>query len=136
MWWNAELGEVRLYTYDYEEADENIRYLINLKPVLIIRERCNCDGQIRHFDGGNYHSVKRVFKITDEVYLLTHEDTREPFEASELRYVVLWFKDDVVGKVVLKTGEWAELITKEEVEELLKAYKEDKNYQVYTYEEN
>jgi hypothetical protein len=134
MWWNAKLGDVSLYVY--EEADENIRYLINLEPFLAIEEKCNCGEQVRHFNGGNYHEVKRVFKITEEVYLLTHEDTREPFEASELRYVVLWFKNDVIGKVVLKTGEWAELITKEEAEKLVKAYKEEENYRVYTYENN
>jgi hypothetical protein len=131
-WWNSRLGVVRLYI-----EDEGVEGLDNLEPVVKIYERCNCYelfGSIQHNDGGNYHRIIRVFKITPEIWLVSYEDTREAFYASELRYAVISINGEPIGKVVLKEGEWCKLLRKDEVEKLIRTYSEDEDYTVYNVE--
>jgi hypothetical protein len=134
LWWSSCLGNVSLYVYDYEEGVDRF---IELTPFVRIYEKCDClerFNDIRHNDGGWYHRIIRVFKITPEIYIASYEDTRDTFYADELRYAVVYIGGDAIGKITLKEGEWAELLKREEAEKLIKSYEEDQNYRVY-YEE-
>jgi len=138
LWWSSRLGSVNLVVYDYEEAkEEGVDCLIELVPLIRIYEKCDCTKRfntIQHNDGGWYHRIIRVFKITPEIYIASYEDTRDIFYAGELRYAVVYVNGDAVGKIPLKEGEWAELLKREETEKLIKSYEEDQSYRVY-YEE-
>jgi hypothetical protein len=138
LWWSSRLGNVSLYAYDYEEAkEEGVDCLVELAPFIRIYEKCDCIerfGTIYHNNGGWYHRIIRVFKITPNIFVASYEDTREAFHASELRFAVISVNGDIVGKITLKDGEWAELLKKEEMEKLIRDYEEDQNYSVY-YEE-
>ena len=129
LWWSSRLGNVSLLTWDYEEAKEyGVDCLGELAPIVKIYERCDCMerfNDVRHNDGGWYHRIIRVFKITPEIFVVSYEDSREPFYASELRFVVVSISGERVGKIVLKEGEWCELLRRDEVEKLIAAYEED-----------
>ena len=132
-WWSSRLGVARLYI-----EDEGVEGLEDLVPVVKIYEKCDCYelfGSIQHNDGGHYHRIIRVFRITPEIWLVSYEDTRDVFYASELRYAVVSINGEPIGKVVLKEDEWCELLRKDEVEKLIRTYKEDEDYTVYTYAE-
>jgi len=133
FWWNSRLGAVSLYV-----EEEGVEGLEDLVPVVKIYERCDCYelfGSIQHNDGGHYHRIIRVFRITPEVWVVSYEDTRDVFYASELRYAVVSINGEPIGKVVLKEGEWCKLLRKDEVEKLIRTYREDEDYTVYTYAE-
>jgi len=133
LWWSSRLGDISLYVYHTEE--QWMESLNSLTPIVTIYERCDCwrrCGDIRHNDGGRYHDIIRLYQITPHIYLATHENTRDAFSASELRYVVIFDKGKPIGKLsTLKEGEYAELLTKDEAESLLRSYQEDDNYRVY-----
>ncbi len=131
LWWCSRLGNVSLYVYGYEEKVEG---LIKLVPFVQIYERCNCIelfGSIRHNDGGHYHRIIRVFRITPDIFVVSYEDSRDIFYASETRFAVVSVDGEPIGEIVLKEGEWCELLKKDEAEKLIKAYSEDKDYAVY-----
>jgi len=138
IWWCSRLGDVSLCIYDYDEAyEQGVTHLVELTPFVRIHEKCDClerFNDVRHNDGGWYHSIICLYQITPHIYIATHEDTREAFGAYELRYVVVYVGEEAVGKITLKEGEWAELLKEEEAERLLRCYQEDDNYSVY-YEE-
>jgi hypothetical protein len=86
---------------------KNKEVTIMLKKIVLelYREPCNCGSQIRHHNGGNYHSVDRLHLIGDEdgVYcsILEETTTREDFPGD--RYDVLTFQD---GEFRLEDEEW------------------------------
>jgi hypothetical protein len=134
LWWRSRLGNVSLYVYDYEEAKEGVDCLVELTPFVRIYEKCDCMerfNNIQHNDGGWYHRIIRVFKITPKIYIASYEDTRDVFYASELRYAVVLVDGEPIGKIVLKEGEWCKLLREDEAEKLIRAYSEDKDYTVY-----
>jgi hypothetical protein len=134
LWWSSRLGDISLYVYHYDTEEQWVESLNNLTPIATIYERCDCwkrFGVVRHNDGGWYHDIIRLYQITPHIYLATHENTRDAFSASELRYVVIFVKGEPIGKLTLKEGEWAELLRKDEAESLLRSYQEDDNYRVY-----
>jgi hypothetical protein len=135
LWWSSRLGNVSLCVYDYEEAEEyGADCLRELVPIVKIYERCDCIeryNDIRHNDGGWYHRIIGIFKITPEIFVVSYEDSREPFYASELRFAVASVNGEQVGKIVLKEGEWCELLRKDEVERLIATYEENKSYRLY-----
>jgi hypothetical protein len=125
---------VKLHLFNHQEAFEYgiTKNLTRLEPVVRITERCNCIelyGEIKHVDGGNYHTVIEVYEITPEEYVVSYGDTRELFDVSEWVFVVVQLNDEEVGYITLKSGEIAEVVRKEEVEELLN-YKY-KDYEVH-----
>jgi hypothetical protein len=135
LWWDSRLKNVSLYAYDYEESKElGMDSLDELVQFVRICERCNCE-DIRHHNGGSYHKVIRIFQITEDVYAVSHENTREIFCASELRNVVIFIDKDTsrfpIGKITLKEGEYVRLITREEAEEIINNYERDPEYRVY-----
>ncbi len=133
LWWCSRLGNVNLVVYDYEEKSE-AEGLMGLVPFVQIHERCNCNelfGSVRHNDGGHYHQIIRVFRITPDVYVVSYENTRDAFYASECRFAVVSVNGEPIGKIVLKEGEWCELLRKDEAEKLINAYNEDEDYTVY-----
>jgi hypothetical protein len=134
LWWSSRLGDVSLYVYDYDTEERWVQSLNILTPKATICERCDCVerwGDVRHNDGGWYHSIIRLYQITPHIYVASHEDSRDAFSASELRNVVIFVKGEPVGKLTLKEGEWAELLRKDEAESLLRSYQEDDNFKVY-----
>ncbi len=135
LWWCSRLGNVSLCVYGYEEAKEQgVDCLVELTPLIRIHEKCDClekFNDIRHNNGGWYHSIVCLYQITPHIYIATYENTREAFSADELRYVVVYVGGEAVGKITLKEGEWAELLKEEEKERLLRSYEEDDNYRVY-----
>jgi hypothetical protein len=135
LWWSSRLGDVALYVYDYEEAKGlGVDCLAEPTPFIRIYEKCDCMERfntIRHNDGGWYHRIIRLFRITPEIFIASYEDSRDVFYASELRYAVVLVNGERVGKVVLKEGEWCELLRKDEAEKLIRAYGEDEDYTVY-----
>jgi len=139
LWWSSRLGIVSLCVYDYDEERAEVEGLVELVPVVKIYEKCDCYelfGSVQHNNGGHYHRIVRVFRVTPEVWVVSYEDTREIFYASESRFAVVSINGEPVGKVVLKEGEWCELLRKDEAEKLISAYSEDENYTVYyTYAE-
>ena len=126
---------VRIYVFDHQEAYRyGITKLPELEASVEIVERCDCyetHGRIMHLNGGRYHAVIRLFEITPEEYVITYEDTREPFDVEELLYIVVELDNEEKGRITLKSGETAYVITKEEVEKLLKYYEETADYTVY-----
>jgi hypothetical protein len=125
---------VKLDFYNHEEAYEyGITNLPNLEPIVEIIEKCNCyvHGSVKHVDGGNYHSIVKLFEITPNEFIVCYGDTRELFDISERIYVVIQLNNEVIGYITLKAGEVAEVITKEEAKKLLKYYEETEDYTVY-----
>jgi hypothetical protein len=63
----------RLDDYDYENLES---------PLEIARfyEPCDCGEHVRHNDGGNYHTVVKIYKL-DNDYLVRRTTTREFFES-------------------------------------------------------
>jgi len=136
IWWKSYIDNVSLLTYDEGWSGELTG---ELELIATIRERCNCYeiyGSIMHHNGGNYHSIKRLYKVPDtSVYVLTHEDTREVFSADECFDVVIFRGGEAVGVICLKSGEWCQLLTEEEAKKTLKSYEEDDAYYI-KYEED
>jgi hypothetical protein len=125
--------------YELGNVDEEIRRVIDALPelglVMELREPCNCYdeyGGSMHSDGGNYHSVIRVYEISPCVYLALHGDSREAFSLSDLKYFVVWVGGRAIGTITAKTYDCISLLKKEELETFLRDYEED-GYSVYYY---
>jgi hypothetical protein len=131
---------VRSFVYDdvyglngKEELARLIGSLPALEHVMVIEEPCDCwekYGDIKHNDGGNYHSRIRVYEITPCVYLAVYGDTREPFSMDEFKYMVVWVEDEPVGLVVAKTHDCCHLLKRKELEGFVKGYEEE-GYSIY-----
>ncbi len=137
------LGNVYVESFTYDDVyglngKEELARLIDSLPalehVMLIEEICNCwekYGGPMCNDGGNYHSRIRIYEITPCVYLAVYGDTREVFSVDEYKYMVVWVEDQPMGVVVAKSHDCCHLMKKDEAEELIKAYSEDKDYVVY-----
>ena len=116
-----------------EFGDEDLAKIIDNLPALeyaiLIEEPCDC-GDVRHNDGGNYHSRIRVYEITPCVYLAVYGDTREAFNVEEFKYIIVWVEDEPLGLVVAKIHDCCHLLKREELEEFVKGYEED-GYSIY-----
>lgn len=60
-------------------ADYNYENLENPLEIARFYEPCDCGEHIRHNDGGNYHTVVKIYKL-EEDYLVRRTTTREFFE--------------------------------------------------------
>jgi hypothetical protein len=133
------LGNVSVRSFSYSEVyeDKDLTELIDslsgLKPFMELEEPCDCWERyqdVKHNDGGNYHSRIRVYEISPCVYLAVFGDTREAFSDDEFKYMVVWVEDEPIGLVVAKTHDCCHLLKKEEVEEFVKGY-EEQGYSIY-----
>jgi len=138
----GELGNVYVESFSFDDVyglnrDEELTKIIDslpaLEPVIVLEEPCDCwerYGDVRHNDGGNYHSRVRVYEITPCVYLAVYGDTREAFSMDEFKYMVVWVEGKPVGLVVAKTHDCCKLLKREELEGFVKSYEEE-GYSVY-----
>jgi hypothetical protein len=139
------LGNVSVRSFVYDEAygefgDEDLAKIIDglpeLEPFMELEEPCDCwekYGDVKHNDGGNYHSRIRVYEITPCVYLAVYGDTREAFSVDEYKYMVVWVEDEPAGEVVAKTHDCCRLLKREELDEFVKGY-EQEGYSIYYHE--
>jgi hypothetical protein len=123
--------------YELDNVDEEIRKVIDvlpeLDPVMELQEPCNCYeeyGGPMHNDGGNYHSRIKIYEITPCIYLAVYGDTREAFNMSDYKYIVVWIENEPLGLVVAKTYDCCHLLKREELEGFVKGYEED-GYSIY-----
>ncbi|MCI4458463.1 MAG: hypothetical protein JHC21_02460 [Thermocrinis sp.] len=126
------LGDVYVEGFSYDDVyglncDEELAELVDgleeLSPVVVMEEPCDCweeYGGPMHTDGGHYHSVVRVYKITPCVYLAVFGDTREAFSVEEYKYIVVWVNQKPVGVVLAKTHDCCHLLKREEVRKFIK----------------
>jgi hypothetical protein len=138
------LGNVSVRSFVYDEVygefgDEDLAKIIDslpeLEPFMELEEPCDCwerYGEVKHNDGGNYHSRIRVYEITPCVYLAVYGDTREAFSVDEFKYMVVWIEDEPVGVVVAKAHDCCHLLKREELDEFVKGYEEE-GYSIYYY---
>jgi len=136
------LGNVSVKSFVYGEVygefgDENLAKIIDSLPalehVMLIEEPCDCwekYGDVKHNDGGNYHSVIRIYEISPCVHLAVHGDTREAFSMDDYKYMIVWVEDEPVGVVVAKTHDCCHLLKREELDEFVKGY-EKEGYSIY-----
>jgi len=136
------LGNVSVRSFRFDDVygdlgDEDLAKIIDslpaLEPVIMLEEPCDCwekFGHIMHNDGGNYHSVIRIYEITPCVYLVVYGDTREAFSMYEFKYMVVWVEGKPVGLVVAKTHDCCKLLKREELEGFVKSYEEE-GFSVY-----
>jgi hypothetical protein len=121
---------MEVFTY----ADVYEAKLPFLEPLIELREPCNCwelHGAPMCNNGGNYHSIIKIFKIneTGSLFLVVFTDTREFFSEYEVKYIV------VNGGVVrVKDQDGYTLSSKEELEELIEGCLRD-GYRIYYAEE-
>jgi len=139
---HGKLGNVSVKSFVYNEVygefgDEDLAKIIDSLPalehVILIEEPCDCwerFNDVRHNDGGHYHSVIRIYEITPCVYLAVYGDTREAFSMDEFKYMVVWVEDRPVGLVVAKTHDCCHLLKREELEDFVKGYEEE-GYSIY-----
>jgi len=137
------LGNVSVRSFSYgdvygEFGDEDLAGLIDslaeLECVMVVEEPCNCwDGDIKHNDGGNYHSRIKIYEISPCVYLAVYGDTREAFSVDEFKYMIIWIEDEPVGVVVAKSHDCCQLLKREELSEFVNGYEEE-GYSIYYYE--
>jgi hypothetical protein len=107
-----------------------------LEPFMELEEPCDCWERyqdVKHNDGGNYHSRIRLYEISPCVYLAVYGDTREAFNVDEFKYMVVWIEDEPIGLVVAKTHDCCHLLKKEELEDFVKDYEEE-GYSIYYHE--
>jgi hypothetical protein len=140
----GELGNVSVRSFAYgdvygEFGDEDLAKIIDSLPalehVMVLEEPCDCwerYGDVKHNDGGHYHSVIRIYKITPCVYLAVYGDTREAFSMDEFKYMVVWVEEEPLGLVVAKTHDCCKLLKREELEGFVKGYEEE-GYSIYFY---
>ncbi|MFZ8785645.1 hypothetical protein [Thermocrinis sp.] len=136
------LGNVSVKSFFYSEVygefgDEDLAGLIDSLPeleyVMVLEEPCDCwerYGEVKHNDGGNYHSRIRVYEITPCVYLAVYGDTREVFSMDDYKYTVVWVEDQPVGVVVAKSHDCCHLLKREELDGFVKGYEEE-GYSIY-----
>jgi hypothetical protein len=135
------LGNVSVRSFVYGEVygefgDENLAKLIDslveLEYEMVLEEPCDClekYDDVKHNDGGNYHSRIRIYEITPCVYLAIYGDTREAFSMDEFKYMVVWVEDQPEGVIVAKTHDCCHLLKREELDEFVKSY-EQEGYEV------
>ncbi len=111
----------------------NYEDLPDPKKVLVIRERCNCwdlYGDIKHNDGGNYHSEIKVYEIPDGYYLFVYGNTREYFVGDEYYGYIILVDDKPSYSFVLRDDESYALYDEKKAESIIKSYEEDENYYI------
>jgi hypothetical protein len=139
----GELGNVSVRSFAYgdvygEFGDEDLAKMIDSLPALewkmVLEEPCDCweSGDVKHNDGGHYHSVIRIYEITPCVYLAVYGDTREVFSMDEFKYMVVWVEDEPLGLVVAKAHDCCKLLKRKELEGFVKGYEEE-GYSIYFY---
>jgi len=135
------LGNVSVRSFAYgdvygEFGDEDLAKIIDSLPalehVMVLEEPCDCWERydVKHNDGGHYHSVIRIYEITPCVYLAVYGDTRESFSMDEFKYMVVWVGEEPLGLVVAKTHDCCHLLKREELEGFVKGYEEE-GYSIY-----
>ena len=136
------LGNVSIKSFDFDDVygefgDEDLAEMIDVLPVLeyvvLVEEPCDCMqkyGDIKHNDGGNYHSIVRIYMITPCVYLAVHGDTRELFSADERKYIVVIVDGKPLGVIRAKSHDCCDLLKREELDEFIRNY-EEKGYSIY-----
>ena len=131
----GELGNVSVESYAV--CDGRVAGLVDgleeLSPVMVMEEGCDCwekYGEVRHNDGGNYHSRVRVYEITPCVYLAVYGDTREAFSMDDYKYIVVWVDGRAVGMIVCKAQDCFQLLKREELDEFVEGYAQE-GYEVY-----
>jgi hypothetical protein len=135
------LGNVSVRSFVYGEVygefgDEDLAKLIDslveLEYEMVLEEPCDCFEKyddVKHNDGGNYHSRIRIYEITPCVYLAIYGDTREVFSMDEFKYMVVWVEDQPEGVIAAKTHDCCHLLKREELDEFVKSY-EQEGYEV------
>jgi hypothetical protein len=117
---------------DFYILDVNYEDLPNPKKILIIKEKCDCweiYGGPMCNNGGNYHSVIKVYEITDTDYLFVYGNTREFFVGDEY-YPIIIINEKPMYSLVIRDDESYELFDKEKAEKVIKSYAEDENYYI------
>jgi hypothetical protein len=113
----------------------NYEDLPDPKKIFEIREKCNCwemYGGPMCNNGGNYHSVIKVYEIPNtDYYLFVYGNTREDFIGDEYSGIIVIINGEPVYSITIRDDESYELFDKDKAEKVIKSYAEDENYYIY-----
>ncbi len=118
---------------DFYILDVKCEDLPDPKKVMVIRERCNCwdlYGDIKHNNGGNYHSEIRVYEIPEGYYLFVYGNTREYFVGDEYYGYIILVGGKPAYSFLLRDDESYALYDKKKAKRIIKSYEEDENYYI------
>jgi hypothetical protein len=109
---------------------ENLQNLERVR-VLTISEKCNCDPEdIKHINGGNYHSEIRVYRISN-YYIFIYGNTRETFEGDQYYLWVVLIDGKAEYSFTIRSDESYAIYESQTAEKIIKSYEEDEDYYVY-----
>jgi hypothetical protein len=126
---------VEIKTFSYSEVFEDevlykeLSQIGYIEEEILAMEPCNCGGNPRHSDGGNYHQVVWIYP-TREGKIVRFGDTREIFNMFEVDYHIVIWNGEVIGKITSKRDDRIRIYTEEEVEALLDELKKE-GYKIY-----
>jgi hypothetical protein len=106
------------------------------KKILVIKEECDCwetYGGPMCNNGGNYHSVIKVYEITDTDYLFVYGNTREDFVGDEYHGIIVLVDGKPVYSIAIRDDESYKLFDKDKAEKVIKSYAEDEKGKYYIY---
>jgi hypothetical protein len=90
---------MRLLPSQQAERVEQAKEIFHNAGSLTIYEPCNCGGQVRHNNGGNYHDIVRLAKDGGQVFIMN--DT-----TSELEAPAEWEPCEDWQGVIEKNSDW------------------------------
>ncbi len=106
-------------------------------PRFVIQERCNCFelyGDIKHNNGGNYHSETRVYEVPNtNYYIFVHGNTREYFVGDQYEEMIVIVNGEPRYGFLLRDDEIVAVYNRKKAERIIKSYEEDENYYVIDY---
>ncbi|MFZ8787872.1 hypothetical protein [Thermocrinis sp.] len=120
---------------DFYILGVNYEDLPDPKKIFEIREECNCwemYGGPMCNNGGNYHSVIKVYEIPNtDYYLFVYGNTREDFIGDEYHGIIVIINGEPVYSITIRDDESYKLFDKDKAEKVIKSYAEDENYRIY-----
>jgi hypothetical protein len=76
------------------------------------RSPCNCIGDIKHNDGGNYHTILMLYKFdfeNKEIYILVKSDTRDKCFSNEDTKKYVFYLGENHYYFLLELEEWEDI---------------------------
>ena len=120
---------------DFYILSVNYEDLPNPKKIFEIREECDCwemYGGPMCNNGGNYHSVIKVYEIPNtDYYLFVYGNTREDFIGDEYSGIIVIINGKPAYSITIRDDESYKLFDKDKAEKVIKSYAEDENYYIY-----
>ena len=98
-------------------------------PKFIIREICNCSDDIKHINGGNYHSEIRIYEVPNTGYFIfVYGNTRETFCDDEYSKMIVTINGTAKYWFWLRYDESFAIYNKRKAKAIIKSYENDDYY--------